>query len=90
MLVGIRVIATIIVIPSGPISGGKSRFGIGKSIFWCRVGLLGSLQQGAKIRRMSKKSGGWGRGLQAGIWVIAAVKVVPISTSGGCKSNWVI
>ena len=88
MLVGIRVIATIIMVPSGPISGGKSRFGIGKSIFRCRLGLLGSLQHRAKICRMSKKSGGWGRGWQAGIRVIAAVKVVPISTSGGCKSNW--
>ena len=33
LLVGIRVIATITVVPSGPISGGKSRFGIGMAIF---------------------------------------------------------
>ena len=90
LLVGIRVIATITVVPSGPISGGKSRFGIGKAIFWCRVGLLGSLLQGSKIRRMSKKSGGWSRGLLAGIWLIAAVKVVSISMSGGSKSKSVV
>ena len=90
LLVGIRVIATITVVPSGPISGGKSRFGIGKAIFWCRVGLLGSLLQGSKIRRMSKKSGGWSRGLLAGIWLIAAVKVVSISISGGSKSKSVV
>ena len=88
LLVGIWVIATINVLSMGSISMAKSRFGIEKPVVWCRVGLLGRLQPRTKNRGMYKICSGWGRGLQAGIWVIAAGKVLPMSTSGGSKTNW--
>ena len=88
LLVGIWVIATINVLSRGSISMAKSRFGIEKPVVWCRAGLLGRLQPRTKNRGMYKICSGWGRGLQAGIRVIAAGKVLPMSTSGGSKTNW--
>ena len=88
MLVGIWVIATINVLSRGSISMAKSRFGIEKPVVWCGVGLLGRLQPRTKNRGMYKICSGWGRGLQAGIRVIAAGIVLPMSTSGGSKTNW--
>ena len=87
LLVGIWVIATINVLSMGSISMAKSGFGIGKPVVWCRVGLLGMLQPRAKKGGMYKMFSGWGRGLQAGIRVIDAVNVLPLSTSGGSKTN---
>ena len=80
-------IATINVLSMGSISMAKSRFGIEKPVVWCRVGLLGRLQPRTKNCGMYKISSGWGRGLQAGIRVSAAVNVLPLSTSGGSKTN---
>ena len=88
MLVRIWVIASIGVLSRGSISMAKSRFGIEKPVVWCGVGLLGRLQPRTKKCGMYKICSGWGRGLQAGIRVIAAGKVLPMSTSGGSKTNW--
>ena len=85
MLGGTWGIATINVLSMGSISMAKARFGTGKPVVWCGVGLLGRLQPRTKNRGMYKICGGWGRGLQAGIRVIAAVNVLPLSTSGVVK-----
>ena len=88
MRVGVGVIAAIHVLAMGSISMAESRFGIEKPVVWCGVGLLGRLQPRTKNRGMYKICSGWGRGLQAGIRVIAAGIVLPMSTSGGSKTNW--
>ena len=77
LLVGIRVMDAINGLPRGPGTEGRSKSGVERVIFGLHLGMLGSLEHGAKMVRNGEISRAPPVGLLVSIHVVATVFVVP-------------